>query len=184
MNEEPFQEDESREEGGQSYQEPQEQGPPQQEQREWSQGPSQQQQPPQQQRSQQQYKKRDFLEDKTSNSWLAKMVLLGLIFILVGMLLTHAAPFQTNYGSDPPDSDDQQDNEATRNSMIYTGNILKDIGVFMISVFFLAAAFYRDDWNRWLRIAIILFTLVLIIFAWFGGVTLGLNLSSNGFSMP
>lgn len=138
------------------------------------------QQPPQQ--PPQQYyppEKKNFLEGMTTDDWLAKMVFVSFILLLLGMLLIHAAPFVTNYGSDAPDDyEDQLDDQATQNSMKYMGNILLDLGIFILSGFLLLAAFYRDDWGQWMRVAIAGFVLVLIVFGWFGiSATLGIDAS-------
>ncbi len=137
----------------------------------------QQQPPPQQQQYQPQHTppqqpSEPFFKKLASDDWMPKMVMLGLIIILLGAILISAAPFRTNYGSSPPSMEVRQDHRATENSMRYTGNILMDIGVFIVAGVLLLAAFYRDDWSKWFKIGIAGFALALIIIGWFG---IGLN---------
>lgn len=145
------------------------------------QAPPQQQYQPQQQPQQQQYQpqhmppqhpREPFLKKLASDEWMPKVVMLGLIIILLGAILISAAPFRTNYGSSPPSGELQQDHQATENAMRYTGDVLMDIGVFVVAGVLLLATFYRDDWDRWFKIGIAGFALALIIIGWFG---IGLN---------
>lgn len=76
--------------------------------------------------------------------------MLGLLIIMVGAILLNA----TN------SIDDSR-------HVITMGNILKDVGVFLVAGITLLAAFYRDEWDKWFRIAIAGFALVLIVLGYF-----------------
>ncbi len=81
---------------------------------------------------------------------LSMMVMLGLMVIMVGAILLSA----TNSIDDP-------------RHVITMGNILKDLGVFLVSGIMLLGAFYRDDWSKWFRVAIAGFALVLVVLGYF-----------------
>lgn len=140
-------------------------------QEEWSQ--QQTQQPPQPQHIQHSPRE-DFLKRLTSNDGLAKIITLGFVLILVGMLLIHAAPFATNWGGDQyddnlPDMTEEEmaDDEATQNAMEYTGNIIRDIGIFFIGLFLVLGSIHRDDLDMKYRITMISLAVLFILVAWF-----------------
>ncbi len=89
--------------------------------------------------------------------------LLGLLIIMVGAILVNA----TN------SIDDSR-------HVLTMGNILKDVGVFLIASIMLIAAIYRDDWDKWMRIGLAGFALVLIVVCYFpvfmmGGMNAGVD---------
>ncbi|MFO7791354.1 MAG: hypothetical protein R6W73_00025 [Candidatus Saliniplasma sp.] len=167
MEEEPFQ---SESPGG-------EQTPPQEQ-------PPTQETPPQEQYQHQprhvppQEPKKSLFEKLATDNMIAMLVVLGLLVIMIGAVIISAAPFQTNYdGEDQGYIEDDDgltnkemaDREATENAMEYTGNILTNIGLFLLASGVLLGVFFRDDWDKWFRVALAGFALVIIIFAWFGG---------------
>ena len=92
------------------------------------------------------------------------VVMLGLMIIMVGAILLNA----TNSIDDP-------------RHVITIGNILKDLGVFLVSGIMLIGAFYRDDWSKWFRVAIAGFALVLIVLGYFPiGFDFGLGMGGGG----
>ncbi len=107
-----------------------------------------------QQTQQPQQPPRDLFKDMSSNRTITMVVILGLLILMVGAILVNA----TN------SIDDSR-------HVLTIGNILKDLGVFMISAIMLIAAIYRDDWSKWIRIAVFGFALVMIIvgYYWFAG---------------
>jgi len=91
------------------------------------------------------------------------VAMLGLLIIMVGAILLSA----TTSMDDP-------------RHVITVGNILRDIGVFLLSGIMLIGAFYRDDWNKWMRIGMAGFALVLIVVGYFSiglefGATTGMG---------
>ncbi len=136
-------------EGGEPQQDQWQQQPSQDQ---WQQQPQQQPQQPAQQPYQQQYQQpqKDFFEDLVNDKTLAMVVMLGLLIVMVGAILLSA----TN------SIDDSR-------HVITIGNILKDVGVFLLSGILLVAAFYRDEWNIWLRVGMAGFALVLIVVGYF-----------------
>jgi len=152
-------------------------------QEEWSQQPPRQEQPPQgyQQRqppTQARPPKEDFLKGMTSNDGLAKIITLGFVLLLIGMLITHAAPFATNWGGDQFDDNIQDmtqeemaDDEATQNAMEYTGNLIRDIGIFFIGLFLVLGGIHRDDLDTKYRMLMISLAIIFILVAWFGFFT-------------
>ncbi len=129
-----------------------EQQPPQQD---WQQQP-QQQQPPQQgwqQPPPQQHPPRDFFKGLASDKTLTMAIMLGLLIIMIGAILVHSATFS--------------DSAGTINDIINVGNILKDIGVFIVAGMMLLGALYRDDWDKWMRVGMVGFALVLIVVGYF-----------------
>ncbi len=138
-----------------SYQDQGTQTPPQ------GQGP----QPPQgyQQPQQPHHPPRDFFKDLAKDKTMAMGALFGLVIIMVGAILLSA----TTSIDDP-------------RHVITIGNILRDIGVFLLSGMMLIGAFYRDDWNKWIRIGMAGFALVLIVVGYFSiglefGATAGMG---------
>ncbi len=128
------------------YQQPQQdQNQYQYDQQEYQQTPQQPQQPMMPQK--------DIFEKLTSNNTLVMMVMIGLIVIMVGSLIINAASY-----SETP---------SRINDITTTGRIIRDIGVLFISVPMLAGAYYRDDLNKWMRIGMIGFALVMIIVGYF-----------------
>ncbi len=125
----------------------------------------QQNRPPAQQRAR---PREDFLKRLTNNDGLAKFLTIGFVLLLVGMLLTHAAPFITNYGSDTPDDPETvQDDEAMKNNLQYTGNLIRDIGVFFISIFLILGSIHRTGLATKYRISLLGLGLLLTLVAWF-----------------
>lgn len=111
--------------------------------------------------------KRAFLEKLTTNSNLSKILLAGFLIMLIGMLMIHTAPFQTNYGSDTPDKqDDIEDDRAAQKSMKYMGDILFDIGAFMIIAFLSVASIHREDLDVKYRLGMLSFALLVLLFTW------------------
>jgi len=152
----------------------------------WSEQQPPQQQPPQQQQPQRQVQRpprRGFLEGLTSNDGLAKVITIGFVLLLVGMLIIHAAPFATNYDGDDiyGDEDDdedigltpreQQDDEAFENAMEYTGQIIRDIGIFLVGLFLVLGGIYRDDLDNKYRMVMVSVAILFILVAWFGFLT-------------
>ena len=123
-------------------QQPQQQEPPQG----YQQGPSA---PPQHQAP----PKQDTFKGLSRNSTLTTVVILGLVILMVGAILISAAPFGEG---------------DTVQNVTNVGNILQDIGVFLVAGFMLIASIYRDDWPKWMRIGTLTFGLLLILVAWFG----------------
>ncbi len=78
------------------------------------------------------------------------VAMFGLAIIMVGAILLSA----TTSIDDP-------------RHVITIGNILRDIGVFLLSSIVLIGALYRDDWNKWMRISLAGFALVLIVVGYF-----------------
>ncbi len=90
--------------------------------------------------------------------------MLGLLIIMVGSILLNA----TN------SIDDSR-------HVITMGNILKDLGVFLVAGIMLMAAFYRDEWDRWFRVAVAGFALVLIVLGYFPiNVEFGMGIGTGG----
>jgi len=157
---------------GQPQQSPPQQGQPQQ-------YPQEQYQQPQHTTPQE--PKKPLFEKLASDNTIAMIIVLGLLVIMLGAVIISAAPFQTNlsaeeeFGDAADEEDDglttreRWDRQATENSMEYAGNVLTNIGLFLLASGVLIGVVLRDDWNKWLRIALAGFALVLIIFAWFGG---------------
>ncbi|MEF8835976.1 MAG: hypothetical protein V5A76_07470, partial [Candidatus Thermoplasmatota archaeon] len=138
-------------------------------------GWSQEQQPPQQQPPQQQPPQREQLSQRpqeprrgpqkslieriTSNDGLTKMIAVGFVILLVGMLVIHASSFITNYngkelGESPQDNYDadkiltekeKQDDQAFQNALRYTGRMITDIGIFFIGALLAMGGIARDD---------------------------------------
>lgn len=146
----------------------------------WSQQPPQQ-QPPQQTQPPQQFStppKEDFLKRHTSNDGLAKVISLGFVFLLVGMLIIHAAPFMTNWGGDQYDDnledmtrEEKANDEATQNTLEYTGTLIRDIGIFMVGLFLVLGGIHRDDLDTKYRMLLISLAVLFILVAWFGFFT-------------
>jgi len=141
-------------------------------QEDWSQQPPQQQQEqpqPQQYQSQRmppQQPGKPFLQ-KMADDWLPMFVIIGLIFLLVGSILINA-------GSYSDDADTEKD-------VRITGRIIQDIGVFLIAMVTLVAGALRDDLSKWMRVALVLFALVLIIVGYFNiGVEFGFGSLPTG----
>jgi len=151
---------------------------------EWGQQQPQQQpqqmtQPPQRQR----LPRRDFLESMSSNDGLAKVITLGFVLLLVGMLIIHMAPFATNYDGDDiyGDEDDdedtgigpreQQDDEAFQNALQYTGRIITDIGILFVGLSLVIGGIHRDDLDTKYRMLMISLAIIFILVAWFGFFT-------------
>ncbi len=181
MEEEPFQSESQSEE-----QIPSQEQPPTQ------QTTTSQQQPPQHQPQHTPSKKpsKPFIEKLASDKMLSMIVVLGLLVIMLGAVIISAAPFSTNYSAEEEfgDAGDEEDDglttrekydrEVRERNMEYTGNILTNIGLFILASGVLLGVFLRDDWNKWIRIALAGFALVIIIFAWFGGeFILGVGIS-------
>ena len=99
------------------------------------------------------------------------MVFVAILLLLIGMVFSHMAPFMTNYGSNPPDAGDRADDQATENAINYLGNIIQDIGIFLIALFLILAAIYRQNLTDNIRIMLLIFALLVLIFTWFGGIT-------------
>ncbi|MBS3781252.1 MAG: hypothetical protein KGY66_06810 [Candidatus Thermoplasmatota archaeon] len=168
--------------------------PPEDTGEQWSQQPQQpppQQQPPQAaQQSQQQQRlqgppQKDFIEKITSNDNLTKMIAVGFVILLVGMLVIHASSFVTNYdgkelGASPRDDYDEdkiltekekQDDQAFQNAMEYTGRMITDIGIFFIGALLAMGGIARDDLDTKYRMVMISLSILLILVAWFGFLT-------------
>lgn len=106
-------------------------------------------------------------EGLTSNKTLAMVVMLGLMIIMVGAILINT----TN----------SIDSFNTSRHLLTVGNILKDVGVFLVSGIVLLAAFYREDWEKWFRVAVALVALVLIVVGYFPiGLEFGMGMGMGG----
>lgn len=103
----------------------------------------------------------------TSNDWLAKVVFLSVMIMFIGAVLLSVAPFITNYGYEVPDIRERQDDEALKRNMEYLGRLIIHFGIFLIAGIFLLASIHREDLDAKYRIALLAFTLVMLIFAWF-----------------
>lgn len=104
----------------------------------------------------------------TKNDKLSKVLFIGIVLLLIGMLLIHAAPFVTNYGSNTPDDPgDVQDDEAFQNSLKYGGHILFDLGVFAIVMEMFLVPFYREDLDLKFRLAALGIGFLVLLFTWF-----------------
>jgi len=135
-----------------------------------------QQQPPQQQPYQQQpYQPQHMAPQepgkpalqKIAEEWLPMIVIIGLIIIMIGAILINAA----NYS----------DEADTRRDVTITGRIIRDIGVFLLSMITLVAAATRDDLEKWMRIALAGFALVLIVVGYFNiGLEFGMGAMAGG----
>ncbi len=133
--------------------------------------------------------KKPFFEKITSNKMLSVFVTLGLVLMVVGAIMIHMAPQTTNYGSNEPtqvvnekqadgdydDMDDYQDalldaqhkeqnDAAAGNTMNYLGSTMADIGIFLIVMVLLLAAFLRNDLPESVRFGLF-FAVGLILFA-------------------
>lgn len=129
---------------------PQQQTQPQpQQQPQYQQGQVQRHEHPQHQRRQDQ----DTFEGLAKNSTLTTVVIVGLIILMVGAIVINAANFS--------------DDGGTIEDVTTVGNILQDIGVFLVAGFMLIASIYRDEWSKWMRIGTLTFGLLLILVAWF-----------------
>ncbi len=120
-------------------------------------------QPPYQQQPQYQPPpKKDPFENIVKKKTLVMIIIAGLLVIMVSAIIINAAQYS--------------DDADTINNVVTTGQIIRDIGVFLTSGGMLLGAILRDDWNKWIRIAMAGFALVLIIFGYFGvGLQLGLG---------
>ncbi len=126
-----------------------------------------------------------------SNDGLMKMIAVGFVILLVGMLIVHASSFVTNYdGKDlgkrhDKDNDgesdynedkiltekEKQDKQAFQNSLRYIGQMIKDIGIFFIGAFLAMGGISREDLDTKYRMVMISLAILLIIVAWFGFLT-------------
>ncbi len=97
--------------------------------------------------------RQDTFEGLSKNSTLTTVVVVGLIIMMVGAILINSATFSDDMG--------------TINDVRNVGNILQDIGVFLVAGFMVIASIYRDDWPKWMRIGTLTFSLLLILVAWF-----------------
>lgn len=89
------------------------------------------------------------------------------MIIMVGAILINAASFSDNF--------------ETVDNIMTTGRILQDIGVFLVSGMMLLAAFYREDWNVWIRVGLAGFALVLIVVGYFPiGLEFGMDTGAGG----
>ncbi|MFW6064348.1 MAG: hypothetical protein ACOC8Y_02110 [Candidatus Natronoplasma sp.] len=147
-------------------------------QQQWSQQPSQQGYQQGQPPSQVSPPRENFLKRMTTNDGLAKMLALGFVLILIGMLIIHAAPFATNWGGDQYDEDvpdmteeEMADDEATQNALEYTGNLIRDLGIFFIGFFLVLGGIHRDDLDTKYRMLMISLAIIFILVAWFGFFT-------------
>ena len=96
---------------------------------------------------------KDTFKNITTNNTLVLLIAIGLIVIMVGSLIINAANYSGNL---------DRINDVTT-----TGRIIRDIGVLFISLPMLAAAYYREDLSKWLRIGMVGFALVLIVVGYF-----------------
>ena len=85
---------------------------------------------------------------------------------MIGIVLVHAAPSVTNYGSAEPSYEKQQDDSALERSMQIWGQVLMDLGVAFLSAFFLIGSLVRKELNLKLRAGMFTLAAILIIVTW------------------
>ena len=90
----------------------------------------------------------------------------SVFLLMLGMILIHAAPSVTNYGSATPSYEKMQDDEALQTSMVIWGKILTDLGVAFLSIFLLIGALVRKDTELKLRVGMFALVAILIIITW------------------
>lgn len=146
--------------------------------------PPEQQQPP----AQQQYsqhppqgrppQRESFLKRMTDTDNLSKIISLGFILILIGMLLIHVAPFATNWGASQYDDnmpdmteEEKADDRATQNAMEYLGTLIRDIGIFMIGLILILGSIFKDDLDNKYRMLMFSLAILFVLVAWFGFLT-------------
>ncbi len=101
--------------------------------------------------------RRSAFEGVVKTNPLTNLIALGVILILLGMIMLHAAPLTTNYGSNPPDDSRRiADDQAFGNTLTAIGNILTDLGLFFIAGFLMLAGILRKDMDKLVRVGLLI----------------------------
>ncbi|MEF8874079.1 MAG: hypothetical protein V5A88_05345 [Candidatus Thermoplasmatota archaeon] len=91
-----------------------------------------------------------FLKGITTNNGLAIFITIGFVILLIGSMLIHAAPW------------------AEEEALLYSGNMIRDIGVFFVGLVLALGGIHRDDLDIKYRLAMVALAFLLILVAWFG----------------
>lgn len=111
-------------------------------------------------------RRKALLESLVDNNKLAGIIVVGMLLVMIGLMMVHAAPGITNYGSNPPKADRMADDRALQTSVIIWGHIITDLGMIGISTFLLVASIYRKDMETKVRLGLLLLAAILIIITW------------------
>ena len=110
--------------------------------------------------------RRGITADLVSNQKLAVFLVTGMFLIMLGLILIHAAPGVTNYGSNPPSSTKMADDAAFQQSLTIWGHVLADIGMMGIAALLLVASIVRKDMQIKIRGGLLILSAFLIIITW------------------
>ncbi len=110
--------------------------------------------------------RKGIIESFTQNHKLAALLVIGMLLLMIGLILIHAAPGVTNYGSNPPSYEKQQDDAAFQKSLTIWGHILADIGMIGIAALLLVASIVRKDMQMKIRAGLLILSAFLIVITW------------------
>ena len=86
--------------------------------------------------------------------------LIGVTFLLLSAMLVHISPEITNKDYTVYNDQDRQKMKdadmRTQTTIFDVGNVLKDLGAFMLVAFLLLAAIFRVDWPDYVRFGLFL----------------------------
>lgn len=101
--------------------------------------------------------KSSIFEVLVKNSALSAIIALALILMLIGVIMVDTSSLTTNYGSNPPNSQEKiADDKAFGNALRVYGNLLVDIGILLISTFILLAGILRKEMDKFARAGLVI----------------------------
>ncbi|MEW5937342.1 MAG: hypothetical protein AB1665_05955 [Candidatus Thermoplasmatota archaeon] len=81
-----------------------------------------------------------------SNETVGVLIALGVLLLFLGLVIIHASPMVTNYGSNPPEELTKiQDDGAFQATLLVIGDILVDLGVAALVATLLIFGALRED---------------------------------------
>ncbi len=92
-------------------------------------------------------------EEIISNSLILAVVLLSGILFLVGAMMTHATGFL-----------DYWDDAELISNLRTVGWMFADVAMFLLVFFMVVAAILRDDFHHWVRVSLIAFGAVILLY--------------------
>ncbi len=110
--------------------------------------------------------KKNIFESIARGGTLSTIIVIAVLLMMVGIVLVHAAPSVTNYGSAAPSYEKQQDDTALEKSMQIWGQVLMDLGIATLSAFFLIGSIARKELDLKIRAGMFTLAAILIIVTW------------------
>lgn len=109
--------------------------------------------------------KSSIFEGLVKNNALSAIIALALFLMLIGVIMADTSSLTTNYGSNPPNSQEKiADDEAFGNALKAYGQLLVDFGILLISTFILLAGILRKEMDKFARAGLIIAAGIIIGF--------------------